>query len=39
MIVLLIYLFVSVKLEKENKKLLGSSYKIVLHCDILRKKL
>jgi len=32
---LLIYLFVSVKLEKGHK-ILGSSFKIVLHYDILR---
>ena len=33
---LLIYLFASVKLEKGHKKLLGSSFKTVLHFDILR---
>ena len=32
---LLIYLFASMKLEKGHKKLLGSSFKIMLHCDIL----
>jgi len=32
----LIYLFASMKLEKGHKKLLGSSFKIMLHYDILR---
>jgi len=32
---LLIYLFASMKLEKAHKKLLGSSFKIMLHYDIL----
>ena len=36
---LLIYLFASMKLEKGYKKLLGSSFKIMLHCDILRNRL
>ena len=36
---LLIYLFVSMKLEKGHKKLLGSSFKIMLHYDILRNRL
>jgi len=36
---LLIYLFASMKLEKGRKKLLGSSFKIILHYDILRNKL
>ena len=33
---LLIYLFASMKLEKGQKKLLGSSFKVMLHYDILR---
>jgi len=33
---LLIYLFASMKIEKGHKKLLGSSFKIMLHYDILR---
>jgi hypothetical protein len=37
---LLIYLFAFMKLEKGHKKeLLGSSFKILLHYDILRNKL
>ena len=36
---LLIYLFASKKLEKGQKKLLGSSFKIMLHYDILQNKL
>jgi len=36
---LLIYLFASMKLEKGHKKLLGSSFKIMLHYDILGNKL
>ena len=31
----LIYLFAPMKLEKGHKKLVGSSFKIMLHCDIL----
>ena len=33
---LLIYLFASKKLEKGHQKLLGSSFKIMLHYDILQ---
>jgi len=33
---LLICLFASMKLEKGHKKLLGSSFKIMLHYNILR---
>jgi len=36
---LLIYLFPSKKLEKGHKKLLGSSFKIMLHYDILQNRL
>ena len=36
---LLIYLFASTKLEKGQKNLLGSSFKIMLHYDILRNRL
>ena len=36
---LLIYLFASMKLEKGHKKLLGSSFKIMLHYDILQNRL
>ena len=35
----LIYLFVSTKLQKGHKKLLGSSFKLMLHYDILRNRL
>ena len=36
---LLIYLFVSMKLENGHKILFGSSFKIMLHCVILRNRL
>ena len=36
---LLIYLFASMKLEKGHKKSLGSSFKIMLHYDILQNRL
>ena len=36
---LLIYLFASMKLEKEHKKLLGCSFKIMLQYVILRNRL
>ena len=36
---LLIYLFALKKLEKGYKKLLGSSFKIMLHYDILQNRL
>ena len=36
---LLIYLFASMKLEMGHKKLIGFSFKIMLHCDILRNRL
>jgi len=36
---LLIYLFASMKLEKGHEELFGSSFKIVLHYDILRYRL